>query len=98
MNSLANANREVVFRVCVCVGCVRDASRDQGISRHVFVLLLLLLLLGGARPAEKKNKGSRCSAFGNQYEKHDLLFFVTCSVMVAQSTLEARRKCQKKDS
>ena len=57
MNPLANSNREVVFRVCVCVcvACVRDASRDQGISRHVFVLLLLLLLLlGGARPGGKK--------------------------------------------
>ena len=50
-------NWEVVFRVCVYVACARDATQDQGVSRHVFVfllLLLLLLLLGGPRPDEKK--------------------------------------------
>ena len=45
INSPANPNREVVFRVCVCVACMRDATRDQGLSRHVNVLLLLLLRL-----------------------------------------------------
>ena len=45
VNSPANPNREVVFCacVCVCVACVRDATRDQGLPRHVNVLLLLLL-------------------------------------------------------
>ena len=35
--------------------CVRDATRDQGVSRHVFVFLLLLLSssLSPARPASR---------------------------------------------
>ena len=48
VNSPANPNREVVFRVCVCVASVRawrDAMQDQGLSRYVNVLLLLLLRL-----------------------------------------------------
>ena len=48
--SLANPGREVVFRVCVA--CVRDASRDQGISRHVFVCSY-------SSPAASRRRASR---------------------------------------
>ena len=40
------ANREVVFRVCVCVACVRATRREISVlSRHVFVAAAALLLL-----------------------------------------------------
>ena len=45
------ANREVVFRVCVCVACVRACATRREISVYLgmslFLLLLLLLLLSG---------------------------------------------------
>ena len=34
---LRHSNREIVFRVCVCVACVRRDARSGMVSRRVFV-------------------------------------------------------------